>query len=43
MLGTRDFLSLIFQSEYQSLQPFFALGIEYGTDDGSLVFEGPLF
>ena len=43
VLGTLDFLSLIFQSEHQSLQPFFELGIRYGIDDGSLVFEGPLF
>ena len=43
MLGTPDFLSLIFQSKRQSLQPFFALGIECGIDDGSLVLEGPLF
>ena len=42
-LGTPDFLSLIFQSEHQSLQPFSELGIRYGIDDGSLVLEGPLF
>ena len=38
-----DFLSLIFQIEHQSLQPFSVLGIGYGIDDGSLVLEGPLF
>ena len=42
-LETPDFLSLIFQIEHQSLQPFSALWIEYGIDDGSLVLEGPLF
>ena len=42
-LGTPDFLSLIFQIEHQSLQPFSALRIGYGIDDGSLVLEGPLF
>ena len=42
-LGTPDFLSLIFQTEHQSLQPFSALGIGYGINDGSLVFEGPSF
>ena len=43
MLGTPDFLSLIFQFEHQSLQPFFSLGIEYGIDVGSLDLESPLF
>ena len=42
-LGTPDFLSRIIQIEHQSLQPFFALGIGYGIDDGSLVLEGPSF
>ena len=42
-LGTPNFLSLVFQIEHQSLQPFFTLEIGYGIDDGSLVFEGPLF
>ena len=41
--GSPDFLSLIFQIEHQSLQPFSVLGIGYGIDDGSLVLEGPLF
>ena len=41
--GSPDFLSLIFQIEHQSLQPFSALGIGYGIDNGSLVLEGPLF
>ena len=39
--GTFDFLSLDVQSEHHSLQPFFALGIEYGIDVGSLVLESP--
>ena len=38
---TLDFLSPIVQSEHHSLQPFFALGIEYGIDVGSLVVESP--
>ena len=38
---TLDFLSLIVQSGHHSLQPFFALGIEYGIDVGSLVLESP--
>ena len=42
-LETLDLLSLIFQSEHQSLQPFSALGIGYGIDDRSLILEGPLF
>ena len=37
--GTLDFLSPIVQSDHHSLQPFFALGIEYGIDDESLVLE----
>ena len=41
VLGTLDFLSPIVQSEHHSLQPFFALGIEYGIDVGSLVLESP--
>ena len=43
--GTLDFLSPIVQSRHHSLQPFFALGIEYdieyGIDVGSLVLESP--
>ena len=39
--GTLDFLSPIVQSEHHSLQPFFALGIEYDIDVGSLVLESP--
>ena len=38
---TLDFLSPIVQSEHHSLQPFFALEIEYGIDDESLVLESP--
>ena len=38
---TLDFLFSIVQSEHHSLQPFFALGIEYGIDVGSLVLESP--
>ena len=41
VLVTLDFLSLIVQSGHHFLQPFFALEIEYGIDDGSLVLEGP--
>ena len=41
--GTPDFLSLIFRTEHQSLQPFSAFGIGYDIDDGSLVLEGPSF
>ena len=39
--GTLDFLSPIVQSEHHSLQPFFALGIEYSIDVGSLILESP--
>ena len=42
-LGTLDFLSPIVQFEYHSLQPFFALEIEYDIDDVSLVLESPWF
>ena len=43
VLETLDFLSLIVQSGHHSLQPFFALEIKYGIDDGSLVLESPWF
>ena len=39
--GTLDFLSPIVQSGHHSLQPFIALGIEYGIDVESLVLESP--
>ena len=39
VLGTLDFLSQVVQSGHHSLQPFFALGIKYGIDVGSLVLE----
>ena len=41
MPETPDFLSPVVQSEHHSLHPFFALGIEYGIDVGSLVLESP--
>ena len=41
MPETLDFLSPIVQSGHHSLQQFFALGIEYGIDFGSLVLKSP--
>ena len=41
VLETLDFLFLIVQSGHHSLQPFFAPGIEYGIDVGSLVLKSP--
>ena len=41
VLVTPDFLSLVVQSEYHFLQPFFAPEIGYGIDDNSLVLESP--